>query len=276
MGYRTLCAMGWLGVVLSLAPDASAQARQQRDGSRRNPYGRTHRLRPQRAPVAGRESGPTGPWTAARSSVIVSAESLAGISYYRLSGSIEESGAQTTRVESGLWINLLKGAQPNHPFAEPRLALDAVIGPGITLGGSIGYSTRSGDATTTQTLRGFEPQTQDDSLATESVFVFVPRFGYLIAPSRYVGVWLRAGVGYAAVSAKDTDDAFDVTQTSVDIMVDPMLVITPLAHVGFLIGPQLNIGVGGSTSGSVGGESAPDNSMRRSAYGVSAGIALLL
>jgi hypothetical protein len=204
-----------------------------------------------------------GPWTAAHASFILSAESLFGFGYSRQVATETTLGQTQEAVQSATTVHLFKGSEIVSPFSTSRLAFDGVLGPGVTLGASFGF------ANTSMTTRS-DGQSEDTEVRT---WIFVPRVGYLLAPSRYLGVWLRAGVGFVDVRFKT--EGTEASSSSFDLVLDPMLVITPMPHAGILIGPSLNIPTSGSntTTGSTGLSREIDN--RFAYYGLSAGIALL-
>ena len=229
---------------------------------------RVHRhIRPRvyRAPVVAKPPARrTGPWDASYASFVLSAESLFGIAHTRQVIEVKLSSQQQTETDSGPSLHFLRGASFLDPFGAARLGFDGVIGPGFTLGGSIGYSMAD--------LTSRESDGSSDGVKLTEL-VLVPRIGFLLAPSRYVGVWLRAGVGYASLDL-DSNASGSATFYGVDFVLDPMLVFTPIPHVALLLGPSINVGVAGSQDV----PNAPAGasiSNRWSSYGVSGGIALL-
>ena len=120
----------WFAAVLSLAMQASAQ----RQGAN---YRRQH-LQKQAAPPASpapatkpaRVEDATAtvaePWSAARSKLIVSAESLTVATYHHETQSTEQDGVTTEVVQSGFSLNLLKGGEFILPFATTRLGASAM------------------------------------------------------------------------------------------------------------------------------------------------------
>jgi hypothetical protein len=216
-----------------------------------------------RAPVVAKPPARrVGPWDASYASFVLSAESLFGIGYARQSLEAKVGAEQQTEVTSGASIHFLKGSEFVDPFGAARMGFDGVVGPGFTFGGSIGYSTVD---FTARRNNG-----SSESLRLTEL-VLVPRIGFMLAPSRYVGVWLRAGVGYANLGLESRDGP---TFWGVDAIFDPMLVFTPIPHVGLLLGPSLNVGVAGSEDAP---KAPPGTTVRNtwSSYGVSGGIALL-
>ena len=250
MTHRVGLGIACLAVALAQAPEAEAQPRgHSYDGHRRS-RPRRHLGRAPTPPAPA----PTGPWTAARARFILSAESLFGAAHLRQTASATSDGDTAEVSASGFSVHFLKGSDIFDPFGQARLGVDGVVGPGVTLGGSIGYSKYE------QTV---------GSVSNElSGFVIVPRLGYMLAPSRYVGVWLRAGVGYASLNVDN--DGSGLSQHFVGLVLDPMLVVTPLPHVGVTLGPSLNIGLDGKVK--AGGLEVDSTT---SSYGLTAGLALL-
>ena len=212
------------------------------------------------------EPARAGPWDASRSRFVLSAESLIGFAYTRQVETARFGSVEATHTTSGPSLHFFKGSEFIDPFGAARLGLDGVVGPGFTFGGSIGYSLYSGTSRTS----GAGASSDEGSLDI-TIFVVVPRLGVLLAPSRYIGVWLRGGVGYTSVKIEEQQAA---SLHGWALVVDPMLVVTPLPHVGILVGPSLNIGLTGGQDQ----PSAPPGqtfSNTWSSYGVSGGIALL-
>jgi len=259
----------WLGccvAVLSIATSATAQVRGGMETLRQQ---RQHARRRQLTPASSAASE-LGPWTAERASVVVSAESLFGVSYFRESLSAEQNGVQAEVSFSGPSFHLFTGAEQLDPFSRARLGVDAVFGPGVTLGGSVGYSSvsASADATANGVALDVGP---DQGLTKSTSFVIVPRIGLVLAPSSYLGVWLRAGVGYASVTETQSNGP-DIEVTGVDAVLDPMLIVTPVPHAGILVGPSLNFGLTGHVTGI---DSPVPLTNTFSSFGLNAGLALL-
>ncbi len=178
-----------------------------------------------------------------------------GASGYAETATGTQLGQSVEGRASGASFHLFKGSEIIDPWSEARLGFDAVLRPGITLGTGIGYATVTRD----------DPGPPHEI----SLFMIVPRVGFMLGPSRYLGVWLRAGVGYTSVTVATTGNS-DVTQRALDLVVDPQLVFTPFPHAGIMVGPALNVGLSGSAS-----QNSNRVEFTSSSYGVNAGLALL-
>lgn len=160
---------------------------------------------------------------------IVSAERLFG--YASTTSSLEskstgEESTSTTRT-FGLLLTTASNA-----LTLPRLAVDFNVYSGLTLGGAIGYATRS---------RG------DESDAPESnAFLFAPRVGWLTTSGK-AGFWARAGVTYFSTSDKSGGSTgTEINSSGLSAQIEPALLVTPLAHVMFSLAAHLNIPLNGS------------------------------
>jgi hypothetical protein len=187
-------------------------------------------------------------------------------------------GSSPTTVElkrSGTDVSFLgSGGISTNVFGVPRVALDAMLGNGFTLGGSLSYMTFD---TEHEVSDGTTKASRDDGSA--SVFIFAPRIGVMIPTSPFVGIWLRAGVSriavsseanlFSSVSGQQVTSTVTSTQTLVDLTLDPQLVINPVPHVGITLGALLDIGVSGTfeTSGT-----GPTQDVTASSYGVTGGL----
>jgi hypothetical protein len=202
--------------------------------------------------------------------VIVSAESLFGVSFFEESLGVSQSGMQGEASISGPSLHLFEGADAQDPFSQARVGVDGVIGPGVTLGASVGYSVIHRTLRATANAGG-QGLSMDEELGSTSSFVIVPRIGFVLALNSYLGVWLRGGVGYTSLA--QTQPSLPETEiTGVDLVLDPVLIVTPVPHAGILIGPSLNIGLSGTATGIT---SEAEVTNKFSSYGVNAGIALL-
>jgi hypothetical protein len=234
-------------------------------------------------PVVGK--GSESDWFGGQGQLIVSADRLFGISQWTYSSEFNNSDTFST---SGTAVNLLFGDGGGRvgaldadstiriPYLIPRLGLDYVVSKGITLGGAVGYLSRSG--TSNAKYMGITTSTDTPS---DSAFVLAPRAGYAVALSAAVAIWIRAGITYYAVSAKETTPSptspgqFDSNQesdTGVAFNVEPELVLTPVRHFGLTIGLVGDIPLSGTGTFQRAGSNNPSYTERISNFGITFGV----
>ncbi|MGC4089872.1 MAG: hypothetical protein QM756_18695 [Polyangiaceae bacterium] len=131
-------------------------------------------------------------------------------------------------------------------YSFPRLAFDYFPIDHLSVGGSIAYFHVSGS----QTLEAGGVSQETDQ-GTTSGFIFAPRAGYAFMFSGMLGLWPRAGLTYLTAS---TSGAADVgwSGNRFAFTLEAPLVIAPVPHVAFLVGPTLDLGVTGSSEVRIG------------------------
>lgn len=123
------------------------------------------------------------------------------------------------------------------------VGLHYFIIPGLSIGGNIGYESRSGSV---QEPRGGASLYQDEG--TGSTFIFEPKVGYALMLSDLLGFWFRGGPSVAIDSEYPnpgdtiTEDHFTYWMLSADAL----FVVTPVQHLGFYVGPGLDISFTGT------------------------------
>jgi hypothetical protein len=139
-------------------------------------------------------------------------------------------------------------ATRNHlslPFrtAGVKLGLYYFVIPGLSIGGSIGFESRSG-SNTYQDIGGVYTR----SVATETTFLFQPKVGYLLMLTPVAGFWFRAGPGvrYDRNRANEYEPDSTISDTSWHLSGDVLFVIGPVPHFGFYIGPTGDISFTGT------------------------------
>jgi hypothetical protein len=193
--------------------------------------------------------------------VVIAAERLTGVYYQELS---EESpaGKQTFRSTKVAVLGMPSGfslqSLVSGPAPTPRLAADVFVIQGLSLGGSIMYLNDSGSL---KDQTPGQPTTTDD-LPTTSTFIFSPRVGYALQVGKNFAIWPRAGITYTnfRITTKNTDPgpppvttetkaSTDFTEASIEFM----LGILPVDHFIILVGPYLDIPLGGGQKRTVNG-----------------------
>ncbi|MCC6901735.1 MAG: hypothetical protein IT377_22380 [Polyangiaceae bacterium] len=143
-------------------------------------------------------------------------------------------------------LDFLARGDVGNPFVAPRVGLDYFVIDGLSVGGSVAYV--SDDEESEETLGNNTNQLPDEK---GSGFVIAPRAGYCFMFNDMVGLWPRGGFTYA--SAKEETDASGPGQTDskyeaslFDLTLEAMLVVTPVPHAGFMVGPTLDLPLSGS------------------------------
>jgi hypothetical protein len=230
------------------------------------------------------------PWAVRDSIFVVAGERLFGLSIVSSTAESGSSsgvfGAPDDSEFSATQLNLLYGnnsldAVGNvNPYATPHLSIHGVVAGGLTLGGSIGFMTTSGEVETTEEDPFDGSTTTNRSDAPDrSAFIIGPKIGYLVAANSTVAFWLRAGITYFSLAAEESEDGdtFEQSVNGISFSIDPMLVITPIPHVGLMLGPVIDVGLSGKVeakaTGSFSGDSEAD--FKFSNFGAAAGLAVL-
>jgi hypothetical protein len=146
---------------------------------------------------------------------ILSVDRLMGLSWTKIKG---ERGP--TNYEDD-WTSFSFGWRTSpdlSPFDVPRLAFDYLIIDHLSLGGSIGYVTHSGEG--------------NDA----SSFILSPRIGYLYSFGRVVGIWPRGGFTYHSTSI---DNQFD--EKGFAFTAEVPFTFSPSAHFALHVGPTFDI-----------------------------------
>jgi hypothetical protein len=115
--------------------------------------------------------------------------------------------------------------------------------PGLSIGGNIGYESRSGSVDV-QVANG----TVSQDTGTDSTFIFEPKVGYALMLSDLLGFWFRGGPGLA-IDAEYPNAGDTVTENKATYWLfdaDALFVVTPVNHLGFYVGPGLDISFTGT------------------------------
>jgi hypothetical protein len=213
--------------------------------------------------------------------VVIAAERLTGVFSDHLTSEIPgtKETINSTRVAllgmPSAWSfqSLMAG-----PASTPRLAADVFVIHGLSLGGSIMYLNDSGSD---KTENPPNPTTHDD-LPTTSTFIFSPRIGYGLQLGQNFAIWPRAGVTYAnyRITSRNTDPGpppvTHETKSSIDftdVTVEFMLGILPVDHFVILVGPYIDIPLGGGQRvWDDGVRQAPEPDVSYLSFGLSVGL----
>jgi hypothetical protein len=177
------------------------------------------------------------------------------LKYTSAAGVDNEATLKTTTIGLfGMSSSRGQGGMPA-PSSLPRLALDFLPIDGLSVGGSLTYVNQSADLDVN--AGGVESSTD---AGTVSVFVVNPRAGYAFPFDETFGLWPRLGFAFASRTAdfSDTDPTTgqttttEISQTNWQLTLDAMVVISPFTHFAAMIGPYVDIGLGGNYDATIG------------------------
>jgi hypothetical protein len=128
------------------------------------------------------------------------------------------------------------------PSLIPRLAADGLLFGGFTVGGAVGYFSSVGNRNVAgvPTVSAADPE--------RAGVLVAPRVGYLLALRSDLTLWLRAGIAYASTTVNQSDETAALITREVwhlQASLDPAVVFSPAPHLGILLNPFLDLGVGG-------------------------------
>ncbi len=138
----------------------------------------------------------------------------------------------------------------------PRLGLDYVVIPNLTIGGNVIVGFSVGGTHEQQTTTGSTTTTKDTSEPSFTLLGISPRVGYIFALSDLFAFWPRAGFSFYSLKTTtpvtdkmgNTTETDSTTFTQFALDVEGMFVWTPLPHFGVTGGPILDIPVTGSAN----------------------------
>jgi hypothetical protein len=170
----------------------------------------------------------------------------------------------------------------NLPFTVPRIGLDYVIVPNVTIGGDlVVYFTVGGNSSTEVDLQGGQTMTTSNDNPGVTLFGIAPRGGYILGLNDMFSLWLRGGFSYYTWTAKQTvtnngnSTTYTASQNQPAIDLEPQVVFHIIPHVGFTAGLTLDIPFAGGYSDSTasnGQTNTTSNSASLLYFGVNLGM----
>ena len=132
----------------------------------------------------------------------------------------------------------------------PRVGFDYTVIRDLTVGGDVFIFFTLGGST--QRCAGSTCQSNDS--ATGNAWGIAPRVGYILGMTDLLSFWLRGGISYyhgtmntnATRCGRTDTDSTNAGVFGIDI--DPQLVISPVNHFGFEVGPAIDWGFAGNYS----------------------------
>ncbi|HLV67567.1 MAG TPA: hypothetical protein VKY73_17215 [Polyangiaceae bacterium] len=200
--------------------------------------------------------------------LVVGAERLFGLVVASSTLEANNGGESTVTFTSfTLLANPTNGLISNYSF--PRVGVDYLVTDGVSIGAAIGMFTLSGS---------FEAEGQaDQDLETTTAFLFAPRVGYAHMFNPTLGIWPRGGV--SIVASTTSGDGDETSSNQLAVTLEAPLVISPVSHVAFSVGPTIDIGVSGGneTETQVGGvKISVENDETGIDWGLMAGLLVYL
>jgi hypothetical protein len=183
-----------------------------------------------------------------RGHFVLSAERLFG--YVHSTAETTTAGGVETSQSTDSFTLFTSPAGVSTGYGWPRIALDAFVARGISLGGSLGMVHLSPDG--------------GDSITG---FIVAPRVGYAARLGARVAIWPRLGFTYVQLSTNPAGAAADVTLKSYAITAEVPFALFVTPGVALTIAPTFDLGIGGSRS--LGGASV-DSQVND--FGVHAGL----
>jgi hypothetical protein len=116
---------------------------------------------------------------------------------------------------------------------------------GLSLGGNLGYESRSGSW---EQPAGPGGATRKYDLGTGSTFIFEPKVGYALMLSDLLGFWFRGGIS-VAVDDEHPDYQSTIPEDKYTFWLfsaDVLFTIMPVDHFGFYVGPGLDLSFTGT------------------------------
>lgn len=172
-------------------------------------------------------------------------------------------GTKSTTTTNGTAISLLWGSNQLvdsngnvliSPFAVPRVGVDYVIVPHVTIGGNVVlFFTLGGSTSTDMNNNGVTTSASVDNPG-QILFGIEPRAGYILPLTDMFSLWLRGGFSYYVDSTKLTQGAGAGQQTQTVTLnqfaldLEPQIVFTAIPHVGFTAGLTGDIPITGGHS----------------------------
>jgi hypothetical protein len=207
-------------------------------------FGLTH------ARAQAQEAAALGSSFARAGTVAIGAERMFGFSRSSLTVQQEQPPSDTEATTTLNRFSLLGrtafSPQFPSPYSTPRFGIDFFPIDGLSFGGSLTYVTESGE-TETETPAGSQTEDTDPG----SGFLISPRVGYGLMFSEVFGIWPRGGITYFTAGEENKNAAGQTTSEStikgLAATIEVPLIISPVDHVGFTIGPTLDIPLSGSS-----------------------------
>jgi len=228
------------------------------------------------APAALAQQGTT---FATAGTLAVGAERLFGFTHTTIK--VEDDTPPPTRTNTtSLNTFSVLGKTPfstipiSSPYTTPRVGIDYFIIDGLSLGGSLTYIGQSGEEE--QEVPG-QP-TENADIDSASGFLISPRVGYGIMFTPIIGLWPRGGITYFTVNVDNRNGqgvkTSETTLNGLALSVEVPLILSPIDHVAFTVGPSLDFPLSGKVENDPVDPADPttENKLKFTDIGINAGM----
>jgi hypothetical protein len=212
---------------------------------------------------------PVGPELAQAGRVAISAERLFGFSYSSETQSMNGVELEKTTATSVSALGNPLGSLASF-FSFPRLAVDAFVAPGLSVGAAVSVfhlslsSTPTGGMSFDQSVTGF---------------VLAPRVGYAVRVSPAFSIWPRVGVSFIYASTDSSSQGVNQGTSTTSMLAatfEAPLAFTVASRVVILFGPTFDLGLTGSNKNEPVGGPSTTTDTKDTEFGIQAGLLVLL
>lgn len=175
---------------------------------------------------------------------VVSGERLFGLTVTSTSATRTVNNVETESNVDYTTVNFLANGLSSETtnYGISRVGLDFLPIDGLTVGAALGFFTASGEV---ENKAGNQSQTTD--APSYSGFLLAPRAGYAFMFTPLLGIWPRGGMTFVHLGTESGSGNTELSATIYALTLEVPLVITPLPHAGFSVGPLIDLGLGGSS-----------------------------
>lgn len=175
--------------------------------------------------------------------IAIGAERLFGVVHTITNAEVGDADITYTQTNISLLMaraNSTVGPAFPLGYSFPRIGGDYFVIDSLSVGGSLGIYTHSGNVETE--VMGMS---QDNDTGSITGFLFQPRVGYALMFTEMLGIWPRGGITFLSESGEEPNND-ERSASALAFTIDCPLVINPVPHVAFGIGPTLDLGITGS------------------------------
>jgi hypothetical protein len=202
---------------------------------------------------------------------VISGERLFGLVLASSSSTQTINNVEVETTVSYTTFNLLMNPSRFTTYAIPRIGFDYLVIDRLTVGGSLGFVSGSGEI---ERKAGGVSESEDTG--PTSLFLLAPRVGFAFMFTPILGIWPRGGLTFLAGGSEDEDGYPKTSSSRWALTLEVPFVIAPVPHVGFTFAPTLDLGLAGSdevtTIDNMGVETTTEVDVTATDFGIQAGM----